>query len=82
MKESFRELYKVGAQLFRTANLKYFLASFFFYSVGMQTIFLMATFFAKSEINLYQGKLIMTLLIIQIEAIIGAVISSQDYPKE
>ena len=24
VKESFRELYKVGAQLFRTANLKYF----------------------------------------------------------
>lgn len=77
VKESFRELYKVGAQLFRTSNLKYFLASFFFYSVGMQTIFLMATLFGKSEINLEQGKLIMTLLIIQIEAIIGAIFFSR-----
>jgi UMF1 family MFS transporter len=77
VKESFRELYKVGSQLFRTANLKYFLASFFFYSVGMQTIFLMATLFGKSEINLEQGKLIMTLLIIQIEAIIGAIFFSR-----
>lgn len=76
-KESFRELYRIGSELFRTANLKYFLTSFFFYSVGMQTIFLMATLFGKSEINLAQDKLIMTLLLIQIEAIIGAIIFSR-----
>ena len=77
VKESFKELYRVGHRLFHTANLKYFLASFFFYSVGMQTIFLMATLFGKSEINLAQEKLIMTLLLIQIEAIIGAVVFSR-----
>ena len=77
VKESFRELYKIGKELFKTPNLKYFLSSFFFYSVGMQTIFLMATLFGKSEINLEEGKLIATLLIIQIEAIIGAVIFSR-----
>jgi permease len=37
----------------------------------------MATLFGKSEINLEEGKLIGTLLIIQIEAIIGAVIFSR-----
>ena len=77
VKQSFRELYKIGKELFRTANLRFFLSSFFFYSVGMQTIFLMATLFGKSEINLAEGKLIATLLIIQIEAIIGAVIFSR-----
>ncbi|RQP12298.1 MAG: MFS transporter [Chryseobacterium sp.] len=77
IKTSFRELFKVGHDLFRTANLKYFLASFFFYSVGMQTIFLMATLFGKSEINLPQDRLILTLLLIQIEAIFGAVIFSR-----
>lgn len=76
-KESFRELFKVGGELFKDRNLKFFLSSFFFYSVGMQTIFLMATLFGKSEINLEQEKLIATLLIIQIEAIIGAVIFSR-----
>lgn len=76
-KESFHELFKVGKGLFKDRNLKYFLSSFFFYSVGMQTIFLMATLFGKSEINLPQDKLIGTLLIIQIEAIIGAVIFSR-----
>ena len=77
VKESFKELYKIGKELFKTPNLKYFLSSFFFYSVGMQTIFLMATLFGKSEINLEEGKLIGMLLIIQIEAIIGAVIFSR-----
>lgn len=77
MKESFKELFKVGNHLFGDANLKYFLSSFFFYSVGMQTIFLMATLFGKSEINLNQEKLIATLLIIQIEAIVGAIIFSR-----
>ena len=77
VKESFKELFKVGRKLFQTPNLKYFLSSFFFYSVGMQTIFLMATLFGKSEINLAQDKLILTLLLIQIEAIIGAMIFSR-----
>jgi UMF1 family MFS transporter len=76
-KESFHELFKVGNELFKDKNLKFFLSSFFFYSVGMQTIFLMATLFGKSEINLAQDKLIGTLLVIQIEAIIGAVIFSK-----
>lgn len=75
-KESFRELFRVGTQLFANRNLKFFLSSFFFYSVGMQTIFLMATLFGKSEINLEQDKLILTLLVIQIEAIIGALFFS------
>ncbi len=77
MKESFNELFKVGKNLFADKNLKFFLSSFFFYSVGMQTIFLMATLFGKSEINLDQTKLIATLLVIQIEAIIGAIIFSR-----
>lgn len=77
VRESFKELFKVGRKLFQTSNLKYFLSSFFFYSVGMQTIFLMATLFGKGEINLAQDKLILTLLLIQIEAIIGAVIFSR-----
>ncbi len=76
-KQSFNELFKVGKNLFADRNLKFFLSSFFFYSVGMQTIFLMATLFGKSEINLDQTKLIATLLVIQIEAIIGAVIFSR-----
>lgn len=76
-RQSFKELFKVGNILFQDKNLKFFLSSFFFYSVGMQTIFLMATLFGKSEINMEQDKLILTLLLIQIEAIIGAIFFSR-----
>ncbi|SFH90199.1 MFS transporter, UMF1 family [Halpernia frigidisoli] len=79
-KESFRELFKVGKDLFKNRNLKFFLSSFFFYSVGMQTIFLMATLFGTSEIftrDEDQYKLIITILVIQIVAIFGALAFSK-----
>lgn len=79
-KESFRELFKVGRELFANRNLKFFLSSFFFYSVGMQTIFLMATLFGTSEIFTReedQYKLIITILVIQIVAIFGALAFSR-----
>lgn len=79
-KESFRELFKVGSELFKNRNLKFFLSSFFFYSIGMQTIFLMATLFGTSEIFTKeedQYKLIITILVIQIVAIFGALAFSR-----
>jgi UMF1 family MFS transporter len=79
-KESFKELFKVGANLFANRNLKFFLSSFFFYSIGMQTIFLMATLFGTSEIFTKeedQPKLIITILVIQIVAIFGALAFSR-----
>ena len=79
-KESFRELIKVGKNLFGDRNLKFFLSSFFFYSVGMQTIFLMATPFGSTMIfpkNDEKYKLIITILVIQIIAILGAYLFSR-----
>lgn len=79
-KESFRELFKVARELFANRNLKFFLSSFFFYSIGMQTIFLMATLFGTSEIftkEADQYKLIITILVIQIVAIFGALAFSR-----
>jgi UMF1 family MFS transporter len=79
-KESFRELFKVGKKLFADRNLKFFLSSFFFYSIGMQTIFLMATPFGSTVIFPKQDekyKLIITILVIQIIAIFGAFLFSK-----
>ncbi len=79
-KESFRELQKVGHKLFADRDLKFFLSSFFFYSVGMQTIFLMASPFASTMIFPKQAdkyKLIITILVIQIIAILGAFLFSK-----
>lgn len=79
-KESFRELFRVGKKLFKDRSLKFFLSSFFFYSIGMQTIFLMATPFGSTVVFPKQDdkyKLIITILVIQIIAIVGAYLFSR-----
>lgn len=57
--------------------LKRFLFSFFWYSAGIQTVFLAATPFAAKEIHLSTPKLIISMLIIQLVAILGAIIISR-----
>ena len=76
VRESFRGVRHTAGVLFRTPSLDVFLGAFFFYSVGMQTIFLMATFIGD-EIGLDAGKLIVTILCLQLEAIIGAQLLSR-----
>lgn len=79
-KQSFKELFKVGNQLFSNRNLKFFLSSFFFYSIGMQTIFLMATPFGSNVVFPKADekyKLIITILVIQVIAILGAFLFSK-----
>jgi UMF1 family MFS transporter len=75
--KSIKELKLVQNQLFSDHQLRIFLPAFFFYSVGMQTIFLMAVMFGKSEIQLASEKLILTILLLQVEAIIGAFLFSR-----
>ena len=69
--DSYAELSKTVNELLRSKRIKWFLTSFFFYSVGMQTIFIIATFIG-TEIHLSQTKMILTIMLLQIEAIIGA----------
>ncbi|WP_255424462.1 MFS transporter [Apibacter sp. HY039] len=73
---SFSNLKKIQTELFEIRNLKYFLFSFFFYSIGIQTIFLMAALFGANEINLNSFKLIISILLTQLIAIIGAYLCS------
>lgn len=68
----FKELIKVWSQVKQMPVLKSFLLSFFFYSMGVQTVMLAATLFASQVIGLPTSKLIISLLIIQIVAIAGA----------
>ncbi|MFA5620556.1 MAG: MFS transporter [Weeksellaceae bacterium] len=72
IRSSFKELIKVFRELNNIKSLRIFLGSFFFFSLGMQTIFLVAALFGQSEIGLGTEKLILTILVIQIEAILGA----------
>ena len=68
----FRELKKVFGQVQKMALLKRFLLSFFFYSMGVQTVMYVATVFGDQELHLEASKLIMTILILQLVAIAGA----------
>lgn len=71
------ELKKVWHQLKDTPRLKRFLASFFFYNMGTQTVMYVATLFGTSELKLDSSILIVIILIIQFVGIAGAVTFSR-----
>lgn len=73
----FIQLKKVWQQVVTMPVLKRFLRSFFFYSMGVQTVMLAATIFGSKELQLSSDTLITTILIIQIVAIAGAYIMSR-----
>ncbi len=68
----FIELKKVFAQVKQLPVLKRFLAAFFFYNMGVQTVMLAAALFGAKELHLPSENLIITILIIQLVAIAGA----------
>jgi len=70
--EGFIELGKVWRQVKAMPVLKQFLMAFFFYSMGVQTVMLAATLFGKAVLNLPDTNLIITVVLIQLVAIIGA----------
>ena len=69
----FLELKKVWDQLVHLPVLKRFLSAFFFYSMGVQTVMLVAIDFGIKELKLENTKLIITAVIIQLVAILGAI---------
>ena len=72
IKQGYKELIKVQKSIFSNLVTKRFLWSFFFYSMGLQTLMLVAIMFGQSEIGIEGFKLIITILILQVVAIIGA----------
>jgi UMF1 family MFS transporter len=75
--KGFRELKMVLIELKKQRELKIFLTSFFLYSVGVQTIILIAAMFGDKELELDTDKLIITILLIQLVAILGAFLFSR-----
>ena len=71
-KKGFQELNKVWQSLKDLPNTKIFLLAFFFYSMGAQTMLLLATIFGSKVLKLNQSQLIMTTLLIQMVGIMGA----------
>lgn len=70
--EGFKELKKVFRQLGDQEGVKAFLVAFFFYSMGFQTIMYLATIFGTVVLELPEGNLILTVLVIQLIAVPGA----------
>ncbi len=73
----FKELAKVFKKVKELPLLKRFLPAFFFYSVGVQTIMLVAANFGAKELRMPEESLISIILIIQVVAIIGAAITAK-----
>ena len=73
----FHELKIVWQQVKLLPVLKRYLGAFFFYSMGVQTVMLVAIDFGIKELKLPDQNLIITAVIIQLVAIIGAVLMSK-----
>lgn len=78
----FRELRTVYRSLVQTIALKRYLVAFFVYSMAVQTVMLVATYFGEQEIA-WGGDdektlgLIVSILIIQLVAVLGAILTSR-----
>jgi UMF1 family MFS transporter len=86
VKHAVQELYKVWRKIKTMPLLKTYLAAFFCYSMGVQTVMLAAAEFGKKEIYkvvdgvkvpLETADLIVTILLIQIVAIAGAMLMAR-----
>lgn len=70
--KGYKELQKVWKEIKAHPKLIRFLLAFFIYSMGVQTVMLIANHFGSDEIKMEAGQLITTILIIQFVAIAGA----------
>jgi UMF1 family MFS transporter len=75
--DGFKELEKVWQQVKQLTVLKWFLCAFLFYSMGVQTVMLVATLFGKEVLGLPADKLIITIVLIQLVAIPGSMLMSR-----
>ena len=82
----FRELKKVKNELFQNLALKRYLISFFVFSMAVQTVMLIATYFGEKEVTWQSDSqktmgLIISILVIQIVAVLGAFLTSKASAK-
>ncbi len=68
----YHELVKVWRSLSAHPELRRYLAAYFFFNMGVQTVMYLAATFGSKELKLEDSKLILTVLIIQLVGAIGA----------
>ena len=82
----FKELKKVGILLNQNIRLKKYLTAFFVYGMAVQTVMLIATYFGEQEVSWASNSqkttgLITSILLIQLVAVLGAVLTSKASAK-
>lgn len=77
LSNGFKEIAAVFKQVRKMPVLSGFLLAFFFLSTGVQTIIMVAALFGSAELGIDSTKLIATILIIQVVAILGSWIFSR-----
>ncbi len=75
--KGYKELKLVLFEIKKQTQLKILLSSFFMYSVGVQTVILLATTFGLKDLGLAQSNLIITILLIQLVGVVGAYLFSR-----
>ncbi|MCU0388645.1 MAG: MFS transporter [Chitinophagaceae bacterium] len=75
--DGFAEIKKVYHEVKQMPVLKRFIRGFFFYSMGVQTVMIAATQFGSKTLELEDTQLIITVVIIQLVAIAGAIFMSR-----
>jgi MFS transporter, UMF1 family len=73
----FKELKKVFNELQKLNITKKFLLAFFFYNMAAQTVMFLGALFGSKELKLPDEALIITILLIQLVAILGAYVFSK-----
>lgn len=81
--DGFKELRKAGKYIRTTTRLKRYLIAFFLFSMGVQTVMLMAVLFAEKVVFKCgnTGGLIIAVLLIQLLAVVGAFFFSKSSAK-
>ena len=74
IRNGYSEINKVIKEAIKQADVMRFLLGFFLFSAGVQTVIYLATIFAEKELKMETGELILVVLIIQLIAILGAML--------
>lgn len=72
--DGYKKIRTVSREILEKVDLRRFLVAFFFYSAGVQTIIYLATIFADKELQFQSSELILTVILLQVVAIGGALL--------
>lgn len=82
MVNGFHELAKVAKELWHIKDGIKFLSGYFFYSIGVQTIILVAALFGSSVLQIPSERMIFTIILLQLVAMAGAHIFAKVSEKQ